>query len=58
MPSLAGAPPAAALHGDVVGVAIFSTHINLYSTVNIIIFGQTMTTEKDVCDCMHLYELF
>lgn len=49
-------PTFSPLYGKVEGVAIYSIHI-LYSTVNII-FGQKLTTDRYVCECMHLYELF
>lgn len=47
------------LYGKVVGVAIYSIHI-LYSTVNIIIFGQNWQPDKDmfvtVCICMNYFK--
>lgn len=47
------------LYGKVVGVAIYSIH-NLYSTVNIIIFGQNWQPDKDtfvtVCICMNYFK--
>ena len=46
-------------YGKVVGVAIYSIHI-LYSTVNIIIFGQNWQPDKDmfvtVYICMNYFK--